>query len=114
MSQMMMDPASMPPDAGGGLPPELMAALAGGGGASQDLLAQGPMAGAPSDEADAPEEPGEDPLEMVREAISLLRQAGIAESDPARAHAIDKAQADLQKILAGESQKTSKLRAALG
>jgi hypothetical protein len=92
-----------------------MAALGGGGAppaASTDLLAQGPMAG---EEAAAAEEPtGDDPLSMVREAISLLRRAGEVEPDDKRSHQIDKVQADLQKILAGESQKTDKLRAALG
>jgi hypothetical protein len=121
----MMDPAMMggpppeappgpgmaPPDAGGGLPPELMAAL--GGGNSTDMLAQGPMAG--EDAAAADEDSGEeDPLAMVREAISLLRRAGDIEADDQRSHMIDKVQADLQKILASESQKTDKLRSALG
>src|SRR6187399_497679 len=103
-----------PPDAGGGLPPELMAALGGGGEQnSMDLLAQGPMAGEETDlaEEDAGEE---DPLTMVRDAISLLRKAGEVEPDDQRSHMIDKVQADLQKILASESQKTDKLRSALG
>jgi hypothetical protein len=122
----MMDPAMMgppppdpgaagppPPGAGGGLPPELMAALGGGGGQnSPDMLAQGPMAGAPTEEADEPT--GDDPLSMVRDAIDLLRKAGMAEPDDQRSHMIDKVQADLQKILASESQKTDKLRSALG
>lgn len=125
MSQMMMPPPSAPdpmadmggappPDAGGGgLPPELMAALSGGGGQnSTDMLAQGPMAGSPTEEADEPQ--GDDPLSMVRDAIALLRKAGDLEPDDQRSHMIDKVQADLQKILASESQKTDKLRAALG
>ena len=99
---------------GGGLPPELMAALSGGGGQnSTDLLAEGPMAG--EETATAEEDAGEeDPLTMVRDAISLLRKAGEVEPDDQRSHMIDKVQADLQKILASESQKTDKLRAALG
>jgi len=104
-----------PPDmgGGGGLPPELMAALGGGGGSnSQDMLAEGPMAGQETESAD--EEQTDDPLSLVRDAIALLRQAGDAEPDDQRSHAIDKVQADLQKILATESQKTDKLRAALG
>ncbi len=104
-----------PPDAGGGgLPPELMAALGGGGDQnSTDLLAQGPMAG--EETATAEEDAGEeDPLTMVRDAISLLRKAGEVEPDDQRSHMIDKVQADLQKILASESQKTDKLRSALG
>jgi hypothetical protein len=92
-----------------------MAALGGGGGAnSTDLMAQGPMAGEEASAADEPADDSGDPLSMVREAIDLLRKAGTAEPDDARSHAIDKAQADLQKILAGESQKTDKLRSALG
>lgn len=103
-----------PPPDGGGLPPELMAALGGGGGQnSTDMLAQGPMAGEDTESAD--EDAGEeDPLTMVRDAISLLRKAGEIEPDDQRSHMIDKVQADLQKILASESQKTDKLRAALG
>jgi len=122
----MMDPAMMagpppglgaagppPPEAGGGLPPELMAALSGGVGQnSPDLLAQGPMAG---EEAALAEEPvDDDPLAMVREAIDLLRRAGMADPDDVRSHMIDKVQADLQKVLASETQKTDKLRSALG
>jgi hypothetical protein len=92
-----------------------MAALSGGGGAnSQDLMAQGPMAGEEAGEADAQADEGDDPLSMVREAIDLLRRAGTKETDDVRSHLIDKVQADLQKILAGESQKTDKLRSALG
>ena len=114
----MLDPgmAGPPPgpDAGGGLPPELMAALSGGGGQnSTDLLAQGPLAGEDTALADEPAG-GDDPLALVRDAIALLRQAGDSETDDVRSHAIDKIQADLQKLLAGESQKTDKLRAALG
>jgi len=103
-----------PPDAGGGLPPELMAALSGGGGMnSTDLMAEGPMAG--EETATTEEDAGEeDPLTMVRDAISLLRKAGEVEPDDQRSHMIDKVQADLQKILASESQKTDKLRSALG
>jgi hypothetical protein len=107
--------APPPPDmgGGGGLPPELMAALSGGGGNSADMLAEGPMAG--EDTAAADEESGEeDPLSLVRDAISILRRAGDLEPDDQRSHLIDKVQADLQKILATESQKTDKLRAALG
>ena len=110
------------PPGGGGLPPELMAALGGGegalagapmGGNSLDLLGEGPMAG--EETALADESAGEeDPLALVREAISLLRRAGDIEPDDQRSHLIDKIQADAQKILAGESQKTDKLRAALG
>ena len=131
MSQMMMPPpGAIPPDPGmagggpglgpemgapppdaGGLPPELMAAL--GGGNSPDMLAQGPMAG--EETAAAEEDAGEeDPLTMVRDAIALLRRAGDVEPDDQRSHMIDKVQADLQKILASESQKTDRLRAALG
>jgi len=101
-----------PPPAPGGFPPELAAALAPGQN-STDLLAEGPMAG---EETAAAEEPagGDDPLSMVREAISLLRRAGEIEPDDQRSHLIDKVQTDLQKILASESQKTDKLRAALG
>jgi len=133
VSQMMMPPpGAIPPDPGmagggpglgpemgapppdaGGLPPELMAALSGGGGQnSTDLLAEGPMAGEPTGEAEEPAD--EDPLTMVRDAISLLRKAGEIEPDDQRSHMIDKVQADLQKILASESQKTDRLRAALG
>lgn len=106
-----------PEGAGGGLPPELLAALGGGapGGDmnSQDMLAEGPMAG--EDTASADEDAGEDdPLTLVRDAISLLRRAGDVEPDDVRSHSIDKIQADLQKLLAGESQKTDKLRQALG
>jgi hypothetical protein len=75
-------------------------------------MAQGPMAGAETSEADEPQ--GDDPLAMVRDAIDLLRMAGEAEPDDVRSHAIDKIQADLQKLLADESTKTSKLRSALG
>jgi hypothetical protein len=91
-----------------------MAALGGGGDQnSTDLLAQGPMAG--EETATAEEDAGdEDPLTMVRDAISLLRKAGEVEPDDQRSHMIDKVQADLQKILASESQKTDKLRSALG
>jgi hypothetical protein len=90
-----------------------MAALSGGGGRnSQDMMAQGPMAGAPTEEAEAPV--SDDPLAMVRDAIELLRMAGETEQDDVRSHAIDKIQADLQKLLADESTKTSKLRSALG
>jgi hypothetical protein len=90
-----------------------MAALSGGGGAnSQDLMAQGPMAGSPTEEADEPT--GDDPLAMVRDAIALLRKAGDMEPDDQRSHMIDKIQADLQKVLASEAQKTDKLRSALG
>ena len=107
-------PMGPPPPDAGGLPPELMAALSGGGGQnSTDLLAEGPMAG--EETATAEEDAGEeDPLTMVRDAISLLRKAGEVEPDDQRSHMIDKVQADLQKILASESQKTDKLRAALG
>lgn len=103
-----------PPEEGGGLPPELAAALSGGGGAnSADMLAEGPMAGEDAELAD--EDAGEeDPLSLVRQAIDLLRQAGTAEPDDQRSHLIDKVQADLQKILASESQKSDKLRQALG
>lgn len=106
--------APPPPDAGGGLPPELMAALGGGGGQnSTDLLAEGPLAG--EEAATEEEDAGElDPLSMVRDAISLLRKAGEVDPDDKRTHAIDKVQADLQKILSTESQKTDKLRSALG
>jgi hypothetical protein len=98
---------------GGGLPPELMAALSGGGGAnSQDMLAQGPMAG--EETAAADEQTDASPLDKVRKAIALLREAGSEEGDDQRSHLIDKVQADLQKILASESQKTDKLRSALG
>lgn len=126
MSQMMMDPAAPGPVApemgpeppmgppGGGLPPELMAALSGGGSAnSMDMIAEGPAMGMGAEEAEEPEE-GEDPLSMVREAISLLRRAGDIEADDQKSAQIDKIQADLQKILAGEAQKTDKLRSALG
>jgi len=110
-----MPPGGPPPDlsGGGGLPPELMAALGGGGGGnSTDLLAQGPLAGEDTALADEPD--GSDPLALVRKAVELLRQAGMDDSDDVRSHLIDKMQADGQKILAGESQKTDKLRAALG
>jgi hypothetical protein len=110
------------PGGGGGLPPELMAALGGAegalpppemGGNSLDLMGEGPLAG--EETALAGEDAGEeDPLSLVREAISLLRRAGDIEPDDQRSHLIDKIQADAQKILAGESQKTDKLRAALG
>lgn len=81
--------------------------------ASTDMLAEGPMAG--EETAMAEEDAGaDDPLAMVREAIALLRRAGEVEMDDQRSHLIDKVQADLQKILATESQKTDKLRAALG
>lgn len=60
------------------------------------------------------EDQGDDPVAMVRQAISLLREAGMIEKDDGRAHAIDKAQADLQKILAGEQTKMGSLRSALG
>jgi hypothetical protein len=77
------------------------------------MLAEGPLAG--EDTALAEEDAGlEDPLAMVREAISLLRRAGEVEPDDQRSHLIDKVQADLQKILAGESKKTDQLRSALG
>ena len=128
MSQ-MMDPAMMgpPPEApmeapmgpppemggGGGIPEQLAAALGGGGGMnSTDLLAQGPLAGEEQSAEDEIAE--EDPLTMVRDAIALLRKAGDIEPDDQRSHMIDKVQADLQKILASESQKTDKLRSALG
>jgi len=108
-----MGPPPMGPPDGGGLPPELMAALSGGGGMnSQDMMAEGPMAGEDTEAADEPV--GDDPISLVREAIALLRQAGDADPDDQRSHLIDKVQADLQKILASESQKTDKLRAALG
>jgi hypothetical protein len=90
-----------------------MAALGGGGSNSTDMLAEGPMAGEDTESADEPADE-EDPLSLVREAIALLRRAGDAEADDVRSHAIDKIQADAQKLLAGESQKTDKLRAALG
>jgi len=122
-----MDPAMMgpppgapdpgmgaPPDmGGGGVPEQLAAALGGGGGMnSTDLLAEGPLAG---EEQGAEEEVAEeDPLTMVRDAIALLRKAGEVEPDDVRSHLIDKVQADLQKILSSESQKTDKLRSALG
>lgn len=116
------DMGAPPPDAGGappglegggGLPPELAAALSGGGGQnSSDMLAEGPMAGQDTETAD--EQATDDPLALVRDAISILRKAGDLESDDQRSHLIDKVQADLQKILATESQKTDKLRAALG
>ena len=125
----MMDPTQMgpppgappdvgptPPEGGGGLPPELMAALGGGGAPptnSTDMLAEGPMAGEDTEAADE-EAGGDDPLSLVRQAIELLRQAGTEEPDDQRSHLIDKVQADLQKILASESQKSDKLRAALG
>ena len=103
-----------PEGAGGGLPPELMAALAGGGGQnSQDIMGEGPMAGEDTAAADEPEE-GETSLDKVRRAIQLLREAGIDEEDDILSHGIDKAQTDLQKLLAGDAQKGNKLRAALG
>jgi hypothetical protein len=104
------------PSGGGGLPPALMAALSGGGGGgSQDLTAQGPMAGEEASASDAPaDDPSSDPLSMVREAIDILRQAGTVDTNDVRSHMIDKVQADLQKILATESQKTDKLKSALG
>jgi len=123
----MMDPAMMgpppgapdpgmgaPPDmGGGGVPEQLAAALGGGGGSnSTDLLAEGPMAGEATETAEEPAD--EDPLTMVRDAIALLRKAGEVEPDDVRSHLIDKVQADLQKILSSESQKTDKLRSALG
>jgi hypothetical protein len=94
-----------------------MAALSGGGptpgpGNSAEMMAQGPLAG--QDPALADEPVGDDPLSLVREAIELLRQAGQAEPDDVRSHLIDKVQADLQKILATESQKADKFRSALG
>jgi hypothetical protein len=91
-----------------------MAALSGGGGmASQDMMAEGPAEGMDAEEAD--EESGErDALSLIREAIALLREAGTIEEDDMRSHMIDKTQADLQKILSSEAQKTSKLRSALG
>jgi len=122
-----MDPAMMgpppgapdpgmgaPPDmGGGGVPEQLAAALGGGGGSnSTDLLAEGPMAGEATETAEEPAD--EDPLTMVRDAIALLRKAGEVEPDDVRSHLIDKVQADLQKILSSESQKTDKLRSALG
>jgi len=98
---------------GGGIPEQLAAALGGGGGMnSTDLLAQGPLAGEEQSAEDEIAE--EDPLTMVRDAIALLRKAGDIEPDDQRSHMIDKVQADLQKILASESQKTDKLRSALG
>jgi len=129
VSQMMMPPPGAPPPdpgmmgggpglgpemgGGGGLPPELMAALGGGGGAnSTDMLAQGPMAGEEASAAE--EEVSGDPLDKIRQAVQLLREAGTDETDDQRSHLIDKVQADLQKILAQESQKTDKLRSALG
>ena len=127
MSQMMTEPQAPPPEpptmdpgpggppppGGGGLPPELAAALSGGAGPnSQDILAEGPLQG--QDTATADEPSAADPVDKVRQAIQLLREAGMDASDDVMSHAIDKAQADLQKILSGESQKTSKLRAALG
>jgi hypothetical protein len=98
---------------GGGLPPELMAALGGGGGGGS-MMAEGPMAGAPPEELDEMEEGGDDPLSMIREAIAILREAGVIDDDDERSAKIDKVQADLQKILAGEAAKTSSLRSALG
>jgi hypothetical protein len=107
----MGPPPMGPPD--GGLPPDLMAALSGGGMNSQDTLAEGPLAGEETALADE-EAGGDDPLVLVRDAIALLRQAGDLDPDDQRSHLIDKVQADLQKILATESQKTDKLRSALG
>jgi len=98
---------------GGGVPEQLAAALGGGGGTnSTDLLAEGPMAGEATETTEEPAD--EDPLTMVRDAIALLRKAGEVEPDDVRSHLIDKVQADLQKILSSESQKTDKLRSALG
>jgi hypothetical protein len=78
------------------------------------MMAQGPMAGEETSATEQPADDSGDPLSMVREAIQILREAGTAETDDVRSHMIDKVQADLQKILATESQKTSKLRSALG
>lgn len=126
MSQMMTEPQApgppLPPDMGamgggpppgpgGGLPPELMAALSGGGN-SQDIMAQGPMAGESTESAEEPT--GTDAIDKVRQAIQLLREAGMDAEDDTESHVIDKAQADLQKLLSGRAQKTDKLRAALG
>jgi len=110
-----MPPMAPPPgqDMGGELPPELMAALAGGG-SSSDMMAEGPMAGYPPEEADEQSEMGEDPLSLIRSSIAHLRKAGDMAEDDQLSAQIDKIQADLQKILAGEAAKTSQLRSALG
>jgi hypothetical protein len=100
-----------------------MAALGGGGAPGGDPMAQDPsmnsqamMGGeqAGMDPESQVEDQGEDPVALIREAIALLREAGAIDDDPTRAHTIDKAQADLQKILAGEHSKMSSLKSALG
>lgn len=117
--EMMGGPPPMDPGAGGGLPPELMAALGGGG----DPMAQDPSMnsqammggeeGAMDPESEV-EDSGEDPISLIRQAIALLREAGTLDDDDHRSSQIDKAQADLQKILAGEQSKMGSLRSALG
>jgi hypothetical protein len=109
----------MDPGMGGGGPglsPDVMAALSGGGppGAdtnSTDLLGEGPLAG--EDTGVAEESAGDTPVDKVRQAVQLLREAGMDSDDDVMSHAIDKAQADLQKLLSGEKQKVGKLTAAL-
>jgi len=97
-----------------------MAALGGGGGPaaspgpsnSADMMAEGPLAG--EDPALADEPDGESTLDMVRQAIDILREAGAKETDDILSHSIDKVQAELQKILAGDAQKANTFRSALG
>jgi hypothetical protein len=100
-----------------------MAALGGGGAPGGDPMAQDPsmnsqmMMGGEEGMLDPEaemEEESEDPIDLVRQAIALLRRAGDLDDDDQRAATIDKTQADLQKILGGEAQKMTSLRSALG
>jgi hypothetical protein len=96
-----------------------MAALSGGGDpmAQDQSMNSQPMMGGEEGALDPEsevEEEGGDPISLIRQAIALLREAGTLDEDDSRSAQIDKAQADLQKILAGESARMTSLRSALG
>jgi hypothetical protein len=100
----MMDPTMMGPPPDAGLPPE------------------GPMGPPPMGPPPMGPPDGGLPPDLMA-ALSgggMNSQDTLAEGplagdpDDQRSHLIDKVQADLQKILATESQKTDKLRSALG
>jgi hypothetical protein len=75
---------------GGGLPPELMALLGGGG------------EGAPAPEASA--DPGGDAMELIRQALELVRQYAQQEESESGTLDAEKISSLLQGILAAEEK----------
>jgi hypothetical protein len=80
---------------GGGLPPELMALLGGAGAGGDAGMAPEP---------EAPADPGADAMELIRQALELIRQYAAQEESEQGTLDAEKISTLLQQILAAEEK----------